>query len=92
MRHRDFNAEKVGQLMQKKSALQCSKSRPPDASEALRENLTGCWSRRINAEHRLIVRLEGELLMVRAPNPSQGFRLQYSDSWIQKVFKALATR
>jgi hypothetical protein len=80
--------------MWKKSALQCSKSRPSDAlkNEPLRENLTGCWSRRINAEHRLIVRLEGELLMVRAPNPSQGFRLQYSDSGIQKVFKALATR
>lgn len=32
--------------------------------EPLRENLAGCWSRRIDAEHRLVYRLEGELLVI----------------------------
>ena len=30
--------------------------------EPLRENLAGCWSRRIDNEHRLVYRLDGELL------------------------------
>ena len=31
--------------------------------EPLRENLAGCWSRRIDEQHRLIYRLEGALLV-----------------------------
>jgi toxin YoeB len=34
--------------------------------EPLREHLSGCWSRRIDDEHRLIVRLEGGTLVVLA--------------------------
>ena len=34
--------------------------------EPLRENLSGCWSRRIDDEHRLIVRLEGTTLVILA--------------------------
>ncbi|MEY3544032.1 MAG: toxin of the YoeB-YefM toxin-antitoxin system, partial [Cyanobacteriota bacterium] len=34
--------------------------------EALRENLSGCWSRRIDDEHRLIYRLEGSTLVILA--------------------------
>jgi toxin YoeB len=34
--------------------------------EPLRENLSGCWSRRIDAEHRLIVRLQGTTLVILA--------------------------
>jgi toxin YoeB len=34
--------------------------------EPLRENLAGCWSRRIDEEHRLVYRLEGELLVILA--------------------------
>jgi len=34
--------------------------------EALRENLSGCWSRRIDQEHRLIYRLDGEMLVILA--------------------------
>lgn len=34
--------------------------------EALRENLSGCWSRRIDQEHRLVYRLDGEMLVVLA--------------------------
>ncbi len=37
--------------------------------EPLRENLAGCWSRRIDEEHRLAYRLDGELLVILAcPN------------------------
>lgn len=34
--------------------------------EPLRENLSGCWSRRIDDEHRLIYRLEGNTLVILA--------------------------
>ena len=34
--------------------------------EALRENLPGCWSRRIDQEHRLVYRLDGEMLVILA--------------------------
>jgi toxin YoeB len=34
--------------------------------EPLRENLAGCWSRRINEEHRLVYQLDGELLVILA--------------------------
>jgi toxin YoeB len=34
--------------------------------EALRENLSGCWSRRIDDEHRLIYRLEGATVVILA--------------------------
>jgi toxin YoeB len=34
--------------------------------EPLRETLSGCWSRRIDDEHRLIVRLEGTTLVILA--------------------------
>ena len=34
--------------------------------EALRENLSGCWSRRIDQEHRLVYRLDGEMLVILA--------------------------
>ena len=32
--------------------------------EALRGNLAGWWSRRINDEHRLVYRVEGDILIV----------------------------
>ena len=32
--------------------------------EPLRANLAGCWSRRIDDSHRLVYRLEGELLVI----------------------------
>lgn len=32
--------------------------------ESLRHDLAGCWSRRINREHRLVYRLEGEEIVV----------------------------
>jgi toxin YoeB len=32
--------------------------------EPLRENLAGSWSRRIDQEHRLIYRLDGDLLLI----------------------------
>ena len=34
--------------------------------EPLRENLSGCWSRRIDDEHRLVYRLEGGTLVILA--------------------------
>ncbi|MCP9915124.1 Txe/YoeB family addiction module toxin [Cyanobium sp. ATX 6F1] len=34
--------------------------------EPLRENLSGCWSRRINDEHRLFYRLEAGVLLILA--------------------------
>ena len=34
--------------------------------EPLRENLAGCWSRRIDEGHRLVYRLDGELLLILA--------------------------
>jgi antitoxin YefM len=34
--------------------------------EPLRENLSGCWSRRIDDEHRLFYRLEGTTLVILA--------------------------
>jgi len=34
--------------------------------EPLRENLSGCWSRRINDEHRLVYRLDGQTLVILA--------------------------
>jgi toxin YoeB len=34
--------------------------------EPLRENLAGCWSRRIDAEHRLVYRHDGDLLVILA--------------------------
>ena len=34
--------------------------------EPLRENLAGCWSRRIDEEHRLVYRLVGDLLVILA--------------------------
>jgi len=34
--------------------------------EPLRENLAGCWSRRIDEEHRLVYRLDGDLLVILA--------------------------
>jgi toxin YoeB len=34
--------------------------------EPLRENLSGCWSRRIDEEHRLVYRLEGAVLVILA--------------------------
>jgi toxin YoeB len=34
--------------------------------EPLRETLAGCWSRRIDDEHRLIYRLEGSTLVILA--------------------------
>jgi toxin YoeB len=34
--------------------------------EPLRENLAGCWSRRIDEEHRLVDRLDGDLLVILA--------------------------
>ncbi len=34
--------------------------------EPLRENLSGCWSRRIDDEHRLVYRLEASLLVILA--------------------------
>lgn len=32
--------------------------------EALKHNLSGKWSRRINAEHRIVYEIEGELIKV----------------------------
>ena len=34
--------------------------------EPLRESLSGCWSRRINAEHRLVYRVDGTVLVILA--------------------------
>ena len=34
--------------------------------ELLRENLSGCWSRRIDDEHRLVYRLDGTTLVILA--------------------------
>ena len=34
--------------------------------EPLRENLSGCWSRRIDDEHRLVYRLDGTTLVILA--------------------------
>ncbi len=34
--------------------------------EPLRENLAGCWSRRIDEEHRLVYRLDGDQLVILA--------------------------
>ena len=34
--------------------------------EPLRENLAGCWSRRIDEEHRLVYRLDDGLLVILA--------------------------
>ena len=34
--------------------------------EPLREHLAGCWSRRIDQEHRLVCRLEGRVLVILA--------------------------
>jgi toxin YoeB len=34
--------------------------------EPLRENLASCWSRRIDEGHRLVYRLDGELLVILA--------------------------
>jgi toxin YoeB len=34
--------------------------------EPLRENLAGCWSRRFDEEHRLVYRLDGDLLVILA--------------------------
>lgn len=34
------------------------------APEPLKHGLTGYWSRRINGEHRLVYRLEGESVMI----------------------------
>lgn len=34
--------------------------------ELLRENLSGCWSRRIDEEHRLVYRLDGTTLVILA--------------------------
>lgn len=34
--------------------------------EALRESLTGCWSRRIDAEHRLVYRVDADVLVTLA--------------------------
>ena len=34
--------------------------------EPLRENLAGCWPRRIDEEHRLVYRLDGEQLVILA--------------------------
>jgi len=34
--------------------------------EPLRENLAGCWSRRIDAEHRLVYRLDADLVVILA--------------------------
>ena len=32
--------------------------------EALKHNLTGCWSRRINQEHRLVYKLADDLIIL----------------------------
>ncbi len=32
--------------------------------EPLKGNLAGCWSRRINSEHRLVYRIEKEILII----------------------------
>lgn len=32
--------------------------------EPLKENLAGCWSRRINLEHRLVYRFENETIYI----------------------------
>ncbi len=40
--------------------------------EQLRENLSGCWSRRIDSEHRLVYRVEASLLLILA------YRYHYS--------------
>jgi len=34
--------------------------------EPLRENLAGCWSRRIDEEHRPVYQVDGELLVILA--------------------------
>ena len=34
--------------------------------EPLREPLSGCWSRRIDAEHRLVYRVDGTVLVILA--------------------------
>jgi toxin YoeB len=34
--------------------------------EPLRESLAGCWSRHIDEEHRLVYRLDGDLLVILA--------------------------
>ena len=34
--------------------------------EPLRENLSSCWSRRIDDEHRLVYRLDGPILVILA--------------------------
>jgi toxin YoeB len=34
--------------------------------ELLRENLSGCWSRRINGEHRLVYRVDAGVLVILA--------------------------
>ena len=34
--------------------------------EALKHNMSGCWSRRINTEHRLVYKIEDDLLIIQS--------------------------
>jgi toxin YoeB len=55
-------------LLQRANALLREAVRTPCAGtgkpEPLRHALSGCWSRRITEEHRLVYRIEGDCLVV----------------------------
>ena len=55
-------------LLQRINSLLCEALRSPYSGtgkpEPLRHALSGCWSRRITDEHRLVYRIDGDYLVV----------------------------
>lgn len=54
---------RINQLIQ---ACLCDPFMGIGKPEPLRENLSGCWSRRIDDEHRLVYRVDGAVLVILA--------------------------
>lgn len=53
--------ERINRLIQE---IQRCPFEGPGKPEALRHGLAGYWSRRINEEHRLVYRVEGDSLLI----------------------------
>lgn len=53
--------KKINELIKAAQENPCDGKGKP---EALKFNLTGCWSRRINQEHRLVYMVEGEKIII----------------------------
>ncbi len=61
---KETNPKVVGRIRSLLDSIRATPFAGIGKPESLRHDLAGCWSRRINREHRLVYRIEGEEIIV----------------------------